>query len=32
MGHSRWLDSFHYRQMVEGIDGWLKGDAPRRLA
>src|SRR5438132_9006224 len=22
----------HYAQMVEGIDGWLKGDAPRKLA
>ncbi len=26
-------DSFrnHYRQMVEGIDAWFKGDAPRKL-
>src|SRR5438445_4822867 len=22
----------HYSQMVEGIDGWLKGDPPRKLA
>jgi phosphoglycerate dehydrogenase-like enzyme len=22
----------HYSQMVEGIDGWLKGEPPRRLA
>jgi phosphoglycerate dehydrogenase-like enzyme len=22
----------HYAQMVEGIDGWLKGDPPRKLA
>jgi D-3-phosphoglycerate dehydrogenase len=27
-------DSFrnHYSQMVEGIDGWFKGEPPRRLA
>src|SRR5712672_2714565 len=27
-------DSFrnHYRQMVEGIDGWFKGEPPRKLA
>ena len=27
-------DSFrnHYRQMVEGIDAWFKGEAPRKLA
>src|SRR6266702_4703009 len=26
-------DSFrnHYRQMVEGIDAWFKGEAPRKL-
>ena len=21
----------HYRQMVEGIDAWFKGEAPRKL-
>jgi lactate dehydrogenase-like 2-hydroxyacid dehydrogenase len=27
-------DSFrnHYQQMVEGIDAWFKGEAPRKLA
>jgi hypothetical protein len=30
-GHSRWLDSFHYGQTAEGIDGWFKGDAPRKI-
>jgi len=35
--HTAWVirvDSFrkHYSQMVEGIDGWFRGDAPRKLA